>query len=61
MVVEIKLGYAGAASLLANAYQVQIAEVYTSEWSVTMVLDEDDVKSRSFAAACQRQGLIYER
>lgn len=59
MIVEVSLQYAGAAALLANAHQVQIEEVYTCEWSATIVLDEDSVKHRSFAEACKRQGLLY--
>lgn len=59
MMIEVSLQYAGAAALLANAHQVQIEEVYVCEWSVTIMLDEDSVKHRSFAEACKRQGLLY--
>lgn len=59
MIVEVSLQYAGAAALLANAHRVQLEEVYVSEWSVTMMLDDDLVEHRSFAEACKRQGLLY--
>lgn len=60
MMIEVSLQYAGAAALLANAYQVQIEEVYICEWSVTIMLDEDSAKHRAFASACKRQGLLYQ-
>ena len=60
MVIEIALPYAGAAALLANKYRVQLQDVYVSEWSVTLVLDEDLVEHRMFVAECRRQGLVYK-
>lgn len=59
MIVEVSLISAGAAALLANAHRVQLTEVYVSEWSVTIVLDETLVEHRSFAEACKRQGILY--
>lgn len=60
MIIEIALPYAGAAALLANAYKVQLTEVYVNAWSVTILLDEGFVEHRSFAEACKRQGLLYQ-
>lgn len=60
MVVEIKLGYAGAASLLAMSTGAIINEVYTNAWSVTLMLDDDYTPNRVFQRQCERQDLIYE-
>lgn len=60
MMVEVALQYAGAAALLANAHRVLLDEVYTCEWSVTIMLDEHLVEHRSFAEACKQHGLLYQ-
>lgn len=60
MIIEIALPYAGAAALLANLHRVQLTEVYVSEWSVTILLDEGFVEHRMFAESCKRQGLLYQ-
>lgn len=59
MMIEVALQYAGAAALLANAHKVQLTEVYVSEWSVSIVLDEALVEHRMFAESCNRQELLY--
>lgn len=60
MVIEVKLEYAGAVSLLAQMLGAKIEEVYINAWSVEIDLQMDCTANRLLVAQCERNDLIYK-